>query len=67
MFLEMLQNSQENTCARVSFSVKLLEGRIKCIKGELARFLKIGHSLTIIKRTWGVFFQKCAIWHPSYN
>ena len=24
----------------------------------------LGHSLIIIKWTWGVFFQKFGIWHP---
>ena len=30
VFLEILQNSQENTCARVSFLIKLQEQELSC-------------------------------------
>ena len=34
MFLEILQNSQENTCARVSFLKKLMAGACNLIEKE---------------------------------
>ena len=50
MFLEILQNSQENTCARVSFLIKLqaytatlLKKRLwhRCFSMKFAKFLRI--------------------------
>ena len=43
VFLEILQNLQENTCARVSFLKKLLKKRLlwhRCFPANFVKFLK---------------------------
>ena len=40
MFVEILQISQENTCARVSFSIKLQVSGNRCFPMNFAKFLR---------------------------
>ena len=50
LFLEISQNSQENTCARVSFLIKLQACVFSCIQSE---YRKIRRPATLLKkRLW---------------
>ena len=53
VFLEISQNSQKNTCVRVSFSIKLQASKKRlwhrCFPGHFAKFLRT-HFLT--ERVW---------------
>ena len=40
VFLEISQNSQENTCARVSFLIKLLASDHRCFPVNFVKFLR---------------------------
>ena len=65
MFLEISQNSQENTCARVSFSIKLqgpatlLKKRLwhRCFPVNFAKFLR---TLFLTEHLQWLLLDKCS-------
>ena len=69
VFLEILQNSQENTCARVSFLIKL-QARPLCnfIKKETlaqvfsCEFCEISKSTFLIEHLWATAFLFNSFW-----
>ena len=52
VFLEILENSQEDTCARVSFLLKLQAGACKFIKKETLAQLSSCEFSKITKNTF---------------
>ena len=68
MFLTISQISQENTCVRVSFLIKLLKKRLwhRCFPVNFTEFLRINQS-----KSWKVFnfsidqqiFVDCQVFH----
>ena len=61
MFLKILQSLQENTCARVSFLIKLLAEACNLIKKETLAQLFSCELSEILKTT---FFKERLLWLP---
>ena len=59
MFLKILQSLQENTCARVSFLIKLLAEACNLIKKETLAQLFSCELSEILKTT---FFKERLLW-----
>ena len=63
VFLEILQNSQENTCARVSFSIKLQAAPVTLLKKRLwYRCFPVNFAKFLIK-----FFYRTPLGDCFYN
>ena len=64
VFLEISDNSQENTCARVSFLLKLQAGAYKFIKKETLAQVSFCEFCKISKNT---FFYRAPLMAASEN
>ena len=60
VFLEISHNSHENTCARVSFLIKLQSLWRRCLFMNFAKFLRTPFS---IEHLWWLLLYEIIVWH----